>query len=70
MIDILYSNDGESEGFQGSQSGESWRSRNSGMCVCIVCTVCVCVWCTYVCALFVRAASVNGNSAEPSGNSN
>ena len=39
-------------------------------CVCIVCTVCVCVWCTYVCALFVRAASVNGNPAEPSGNSN
>ena len=39
------------------------------LCVCVPVCLCVCV-CVCVCTLFVRTASVNGNPAEPSGNSN
>lgn len=73
MIGILCSNDGEPEGFLGSQSRDSW-SRNSGMYVSVrayvrICVVCVCVRVS-VCTLFVIVASVNGNPGESAGNSN
>ena len=75
MIDILCSNDGEPEGFLGSQSRDSWR-RNSGMYVSVrayvrICVVCLCVCARVsVCTLFVIVASVNGNPGESAGNSN